>query len=79
MRAPKGGALALIESMHPQLVAAVDEVDADVHITAAHPALAERYKGIDPLLIDIGRAFPRGTKLYRPRRSDPKRNAPQLS
>ncbi|MFC5133086.1 hypothetical protein [Paeniglutamicibacter kerguelensis] len=44
MRAPKGGALALIESMHPQLVAAVDEVDADVHITAAHPALAERYK-----------------------------------
>lgn len=79
MRAPKGGALKLIESLHPQIEAAVDQADADVHITAAHPALAAEYKRIDPLLEDAGKAFPRGTKLYRPRKSQRDSDAPTLT
>lgn len=79
MRAPKGGALKLIESLHPQIEAAVDQADADVHITAARPALADRYKLIDPLLEDAGKAFPRGTKLYRPRKSQRDSDAPTLT
>ena len=79
MRAPKGGALKLIESLHPQIEAAVDQADADVHITAAHPPLAAEYKRIDPLLEDAGKAFPRGTKLYRPRKSQRDSDAPTLT
>lgn len=77
LRAPKGGALQVIELLHPQLAEAVDAVDAATEITAAHPALAERYRQIDPLLESRGTAFPRGEKLYRPRKSERDRGASQ--
>ncbi len=78
LRAPKGGALQLIESLHPQLAEAVDARDAATEITAAHPALAKRYRQIDPLLESrgiAGAAAPfswlraRGRRLRKSRRA----------
>lgn len=75
MRADKGSALAVIASLYDQLALAVDMVDADVEITAAHPSLARRYLLLDPLLEERGKAFPRRVKLYRPRKSERDRDA----
>ena len=75
MRADKGSALAVIASLYDQLALAVDIVDADVEITAAHPSLAHRYRSVDALLEERGKAFPRGVKLYRPRKSERDRDA----
>ena len=75
MRADKGSALAVIASLYDQLALAVDMVDGDVEITAAHPSLARRYLSLDPLLEERGKAFPRGVKLYRSRKSERDRDA----
>ncbi|MDZ5146370.1 hypothetical protein [Microbacterium testaceum] len=52
------------------LVSAVDDVDAAVLIHAASSLHARLYRAAVDGFVDVGPAWPRGRRLYRPRRSE---------
>lgn len=52
------------------LLAAVDDADDPVYLIAASPQHARLYRTEVDALIDVGKAWPRGRKMYRPRSSD---------